>query len=903
MTPTPQAAPTSPAASERDLGGKAANLRILDDAGFPVPRFVTVPVATFRAYMRDAVPGSADVREPLQDAVRALLSQLDFSQTDAVKTASRTIQGMITSRPIPDALADAIRREAEAFGDAYLAVRSSALGEDGSKDSYAGQLDSFLFVKSQNALLDSVRACWASAFSERALSYRHMKGVDVLAIDVAVVIQEMVTPDVAGVMFTANPLTGDRDVLVINGTYGAGEGIVSGALDTDSFIVRKDTWELSTELVTKPVQIVFDATRGYGTCEAPVPAEKQDVACLTDAQAQELGRLGAAIEAHYGSPQDIEWALSGGKLYILQSRPITNLKVPQTTIGREIVWDNSNITESYSGVTSPLTFSFASQAYNIVYNQVCRALGISDSTIRQNEQTFRNLLGLVRGRVFYNLGNWYQMTSLLPGFNYNKGFMEQMMGVKEKGEHVKEAKDYRELPKLLMVAFRMLDHYRKIDRTVAGFQDNFNRTYAEYKTYDWKAMRPDEIKVCYHDLEQRLLWRWQAPILTDISAMVFYGVLKKLCVSWCGDDTGSLQNDLLCGEGEIESTEPTKAIMRMAIAAKADADLKRFFEETPDSQVWDALRADDRFPEMRAQVQDFLDKYGYRCMNELKLEEKNLKEDPSFVFAMVKNYLKMEKLDIAAMEANERRIREQAEQRVKAHLGANPLRHATFRWVVFNARRHVKNRENMRFARTKIFGILRDMFQSIGATFQRWDVLDDSQDIFYLNLEEIWGYIQGTATCTDLKALTALRKAEFARYRQEDVDDRFKTYGTVHYANHFEGDRSAEPDDPNLLKGISCCPGTVKNTVRVIRSPEDDMSLNGQILVAERTDPGWVPLYPAASGLLIERGSILSHSAIVARELGLPTIVGIKNLTKRVKDGQLVEMDARQGIVRLNPEP
>ncbi len=894
MTLSPQALSPTQSPTERELGGKAANLTILAAQGFPVPRFVTVPVSTFRAFMRDAA---------LYDPIRSLLAELDFKRPEAVSTASRTIHGMITSQAIPPTLHAPILRDAQDFGDAFVAVRSSALGEDGSKDSFAGQMDSFLFVRGEDAILDSVRACWASAFSERALSYRHMRGVDVLAIDIAVVIQEMVHPEVSGVMFTADPLTGDRDLIVINGTYGAGEGIVSGALDTDSFKVSKTSREVTTELVSKPTMFAFDSQRGQGTLEVPVPIALQEAACLTSEQAQELARLGAAIEAHYGAPQDIEWALSEGRLFILQSRPITNLKVPQATIGREIVWDNSNITESYSGVTSPLTFSFASQAYNIVYNQVCRALGISDDVIRQNEQTYRNLLGLVRGRVFYNLGNWYQMTSLLPGFNYNKGFMEQMMGVKEKGVHQKEKKDYRELPKLLMVVFRMLDHYRKIDGTVAGFQANFNTAYGEYKTFDWKAMRPDEIKVCYHDLEQRLLWRWQAPILTDISAMVFYGVLKKLCVAWCGDESGSLQNDLLCGEGEIESTEPTKAIMRMAIAAKADPSLKAFFEQTPDTEIWSQLRGTERFPDMRAQVQDFLDKYGYRCMNELKLEEKNLKEDPSFVFAMVKNYLKMEKLDIAAMEANERKIREQAEQLVKEKLGGNPLRLAVFRWVVFNARRHVKNRENMRFARTKIFGILRDMFQSIGATFAAWDVLDDSQDIFYLNLEEIWGYIQGTATSTNLKGLAALRKAEFDRYRQEDVDDRFKTFGTVHHANHFEGDRSSEPDDPNLLKGISCCPGVVKTTVRVIRSPEDDMSLNGQILVAERTDPGWVPLYPAASGLLIERGSILSHSAIVARELGLPTIVGIKNLTKRVKDGQLVEMDARLGIVRLNPEP
>lgn len=878
----------------RELGGKALNLRALSAQGLPVPPWAIVPTSMFKRFM---------VSSGLEAVIRTMVAGLDFSKPDAAKTASETIRRLFDSSELPDAMA---RELARAYRDqfaaeSYVAVRSSAVGEDGAKDSFAGQMDSFLFVKGSEAVLKSIKRCWASAYSERALAYRHLKGMDPVQVEIAVIVQAMVAADASGVMFTADPLSGDRDTVVINGTYGLGEGIVSGALDTDSFVVNKTTKQLKTETVNKPKKIAFASRRGHGTYEANVAAEQQDIPCLTEAQAQALAAFGTTIEAHFGKPQDIEWAIANGELYILQARPITNLKVPQTQIGHEILWDNSNITESYSGVTSPLTFSFASQAYNIVYNQVARVFGIPDDVIRANEQTFRNLLALARGRVFYNLGNWYQMTSLLPGFNFNKGFQDQMMGVKEKSDFKKGQNNYSELPKVLYVCWRLFDNYRRIDESVAWFQNNFNEVYGRYKSYDWKAMRPDEIKACYHDLEQRLLWQWKAPIITDTAAMIFYGVLKKLCVAWCGDETGSLQNDLLCGEGEIESTEPTKAIMRMAIAARADERLRAFFEQHHEREIWSLLQSDESLDGMRAQVQDFLDKYGYRCMNELKLEEKNLKEDPSFVFAMVKNYLKMGSLDIAAMESNEKRIRGQAEEMVKAKLRGNPWRAMVFGWVVKNTRKHVKNRENMRFARTKIFGILRDMFQSIGRTFERWEVLADSQDVFYLNLEEIWGFVQGTATCTNLKGLAALRREEFDRYRSEDIDDRFKTYGTVHYANHFVGETPADQGDtdPNVLKGISCCPGVVKEKVRVIRSPEDDMRLNGEILVAERTDPGWVPLYPAASGLLIERGSILSHSAIVARELGLPTIVGIKGLTKRVQDGQVVEMDARQGIVRL----
>lgn len=879
----------------QEYGGKATNLLILSEAGLPVPPWFAVPTAIFRSFMRD---------HTLVEQLRSQLGHFDFSRPDQARLASETARRMIENSPLPAAMEASIRAQIrEAFGpDTFVAVRSSAVGEDASDNSFAGQLDSFLFVKGEEPILDAIRRCWSSGFTDRVMSYRHLKGMDVLGAEVAVIVQEMVFGEVSGVMFTADPLTGERDRLVINGTYGIGEGIVSGALDTDAFIVHKETKHLITTVTNKPKKVVYDEAKGIGTCEADVSASQQDVPCLGETVARQLAELGLKIEELYGKPQDIEWAVAGDACYILQARPITNLKVPQAKVGKEIIWDNSNITESYSGVTSPLTFTFASHAYHIVYTQVADVLGIPAAVIKDNEQTFKNLLGLVQGRVFYNLKNWHQMLSLLPGFKFNQGFMDQMMGVKEKTTFQSTEKNFGELPKLLGVGWRILDNYRRIDDTVAWFQGTFNRAYQEYRVYQWKTMRPDEIKEAFHDLEHRLLWQWKAPILTDTFAMIFYGVVKKLCVSWCQDDTGSLQNDLLCGEGEIESTEPTKAIMRMALLARGDERLRAFFEGHKESEMWALLQEDPTLAPMHELVHDFLEKYGYRCMNELKLEEKNLREDPSFVFSMIKNYLKMANLDIQAMEANEKRIRQEAEARVTRMLGGNPIKHAFFNWVIMNARKHVKNRENLRFARTKIFGLLRDMFQSIGATFHGWDLLEDSQDIFYLNLDEIWGFIQGTATCTNLKGLVALRKVEFGAYKATDVDDRFVTLGTVHHANHYEGPPAPDTGDPDVLKGISCCPGVVKTNVRVIRSPDDDMSLNGQILVAERTDPGWVPLYPAASGLLIERGSILSHSAIVARELGLPTIVGIKDLTKRVADGQLVEMDARQGTVRLHPD-
>jgi len=213
----------------------------------------------------------------------------------------------------------------------------------------------------------------------------------------------------------------------------------------------------------------------------------------------------------------------------------------------------------------------------------------------------------------------------------------------------------------------------------------------------------------------------------------------------------------------------------------------------------------------------------------------------------------------------------------------------------------VKNRENMRFARTRIYGVLREMLRAVGEHFASEGILETPQDIFHLTLDEVWDFTRGRAVTTNLKALATLRREEFDAYRQEAdrmPADRFETWGLPYHRNRFQGrPRPAIVSEDGLLRGIGCSPGVVTKPVKVMRTPSEDARLEGEILVAERTDPGWVPLYPSVSGLLIERGSILSHSAIVAREMGIPTIVGILGLTSTLQTGQVVTMDGAAGTV------
>ncbi|MFL6195042.1 MAG: PEP-utilizing enzyme, partial [Thermoanaerobaculia bacterium] len=462
-------------------------------------------------------------------------------------------------------------------------------------------------------------------------------------------------------------------------------------------------------------------------------------------------------------------------------------------------------------------------------------------------------------------------------------------------------RDTEELPALLRLVGRSARNFFHIRRIVGDFQSYFREYYERWSAMDFRSMPPHELAALYRQMEEKLLWEWKAPIINDFFVMVFYGTLKKLCVSWCGDASGSLQNDLICGEGGIESTEPTKMLLALAAQARQRPELRTLLLEGNPEDLAREVPADPRFTDFAAEIARYLDLYGFRCVNELKLEEHSLKDRPAFLYQILRNYLAMADpaaLDASVMEQREQRIRREAEAKAFASIRSGPRRWI-FRRVLENARLGVKNRENLRFARTRIYGLLRELLRAVGEDFAQAGLIDQADDVFYLTLDELWDYVKGRAVTANLRGLAALRREEFDAYRRMDPpSDRFETFGLPYHRNLFRGRPQAAPEsEPGVLRGTGCCPGVVTGPVKVLRAPTEDARLDGEILVAERTDPGWVPLYPSVSGLLIERGSILSHSAIVAREMGIPTIVGIVGLVETLKTGQVVTMDGGAGTV------
>jgi pyruvate,water dikinase len=488
--------------------------------------------------------------------------------------------------------------------------------------------------------------------------------------------------------------------------------------------------------------------------------------------------------------------------------------------------------------------------------------------------------------------------------------MESMMGVREGLAEDEEPapegglRRYTvELPALLRLIGRSVRNFLHIRRIVGDFEAHFRERYGKWSALDFRPMAPHELAALYRQMEEQLLWEWKAPIINDFFVMIFYGTLKKLCVSWCGDEHGSLQNDLIAGEGGIESTEPTRLLLLLAAQARQNPELRQLLLETSPDVLARLLPADPRFADFAGEIARYLDLYGFRCVNELKLEEPSLRDRPAFLYQILRNYLAMgdpAALDVTAMDERERTLRAEAETRAFAAI-RSPWRRWIFRRVLANARLGVKNRENLRFARTRIYGLLRELLRAIGEDFMTEGLLSTADDIFYLEIDEVWDFIRGRAVTTDLKGLAALRRAEFDAYRREvekTPTDRFETFGLPYHRNLYRGrPQPAAVGENGVLRGIGCCPGVVTGPVKVLRAPSEDARLDGEILVAERTDPGWVPLYPSVSGLLIERGSILSHSAIVAREMGIPTIVGIPGLVSTLQTGQVVTMDGAAGTV------
>ncbi|MFE6749821.1 PEP/pyruvate-binding domain-containing protein [Kitasatospora purpeofusca] len=901
------------------VGNKFARQEVLRRAGFRVPEFFCLPAAAFDEAL-DALRPSLPA-EPADGADRA--------EVESWCAAAR--EALLGAR-LPVALAERIRKEfaAVAGPDGLVAVRAcvvpakagaaaadapeadaaEAIGEDSAVDPFAGMSDSFLYVD-EDGLADAVLGCWASAFNPQAVRYRTLRGLDPLRARVAVGVQRMVLGTRSFVAFTRDPRDG-AVLRVVAAAYGIGEGVVQEKADIDHFFHDPATDEVTARTVRKQWSMGLPEGAAAGSpALLPVAAELAEVPVLDDGQVREVADLAAKVEELFGVPQDIEGAVTeDGVVHLLQARPLVTAP-PAATAGTaaaagpapaeepgsaQVYWGNHNITESFPGVSGALTFSQSREFYRRSFADLYRRMGVPESWVRDNAHRLARMVGYLEGQVYYRLDDWHALHGQMPMFELVRRGWEQAMGITgpARGERRWAAPAVAlALPRL---AWRSALHPWQ----VKSFLRWWDRQMAEAETI---GDSPEELIAFYRRLWERAGERWGVTLVNAFIALVVLGAGSVLLRRWTGEGPQVLVG-LMGGGRENRSLEAVRAAMGLAELVGAVPELKAaVLDDASDpEQLWQQIVEGRHGAAVGDAARGYVARYGDRALHDLKLEEPTPRQRPWTVLALIRPLVR-QGATVAASRADEQAAARKARERLHEVL-PNPVRRAVLLGVTSLARDLARIREDTRFCRTQLFGLSRDVMWRLGAELARTGVLDDPLDVADLTVEEVIGAFDGTGTVTDLRALVALRRTQ--RERWAENPQRPALLGTpagLPLARALPRasavGRAAAADD-GLLRGIGSSGGVVRGRAKVVLDPSTDPDLAaGRILVARETDPGWLFLMMSATGMVVERGTLLSHTAITGRLLGVPTVVAVPGATTAIPDGAWIEIDGAAGTVRL----
>ncbi|MBI4509982.1 MAG: phosphoenolpyruvate synthase [Deltaproteobacteria bacterium] len=877
---------------EAAVGGKFARQAVMAKQGLNVPPFFCLTAAFFRK-----------VYAPLSDRVRARLASVDFTDSRSVQAAASEIQGWLANLPVPPSLEAQVNRHFDRLfkpGD-LVAVRASAVGnsaeesEDSAENPFAGMSESFLYVR-RDQLLDRIRGAWASGFSAKFLAYRHALGLDLVGFAVAVGVQKMIFGERSFVLFTCEPKTAARDAVLACG-HGIGEGVVQEKVAVDHFFVSFQTGAIKREIAHKAEHLTFDAKAGSGLTPKPVPEELRDRSCLTDDEIRAIVALGRKVEKIFGGPQDIEGTLTAdGSVHLLQSRPVS------LDYRRQRVWTNANVTESFPGVTTALTFSFSRFFYREIFADCYRRLGISEPTLRQNFPSLDKMIGFLGGRVYYCLTSFYHLHSQSPLFPLFRGHWERMMGFGSSYQATAPTMLGRLRERAVKGAAtaaataNFCANFATHERQVHAFHSWWEALASQFRGKSFEGEDPIVLIGEFHRVWGEVGSHWGVTLLNDTYLPLLYGAVEHLFSRWGLSQDESLLSDLLCGDESLLSTEIVLSAVDLAEKARHDPSLMLALGKRRPEDLWDELANASAESSFARALKDHLHRFGDRGLQELKMEQPNLRHTPWRLLEMVAAYARSD-ATVASLRAKEAAIRAAAEERLTRALRSYPARRAFLRALLATLRRLIRNRENSRYCRSELFGFSKNVFRALGAKLAAASVLRQADDVYHLTMEEIFGYFDGTGVTENLQVLADTRRREFDENLQRETATLITTLGPVRSNPLFE---SASEGMDGQLRGLGSSAGRVRGTARVVLDPNKPLEVGkDMILVARETDPGWLFLMLCARGLVVERGSMLSHTAITGRKFGIPTVVGVADATRRIPDGAPIEIDGATGLVTL----
>ncbi len=857
------------------VGAKALNLTAMMQARLPVPEGFVVTAAAYRAHVSTLRLG-----RPQRDCLAAVRELISASEL-APHTAAE------------------IRAAFKRLRTPLVAVRSSGTAEDLPGHSFAGLYDTYLRSTEADGCIELVKQCWASLWTERAFDYRAQRGFPHDKAAMAVVVQQLVAADAAGVVFTADPVSGSRDRLIVESCWGLGEALVSGKVTPDRFVIRRDTERVVERSIAKKlVETAFPPTGSV--VEQPAPAARADKPSISDAVARKVAQLALNAERVFGTPQDIEWALAGPNLFLLQSRPITTLGKPHPQVriaaagsweDRQ-VWSNTNSAEVLPGVLTPLVWSTVGEFIGDLLGSVIGRLGISFGD--------NPFIGEVAGRAYTNLNTFTGMVRRMPfasRMNQAQMFGGQNLKPEDRAKLELGADD---LPDIKVSPLKTLLKLPGFLFWMSRHGPDRGRKWiaASLDAYE-KKPRPDLTRLSERELSDKAIATLSQMRVGGeglgyaLGGMMFTSVLYDLCKRWFDDPTGVNASRLLAGTGELRSAEAGIELWRLGRLVAGSPDLNGVVLSGASwTEVSQRLSQTPAGRDFLARWDRFLHLHGHHARGEMDMYNPRWREQPDYVLEVVRNFARAE--DKSDPEADQSRHAEARERLRTELLGRlrNPVKRWVFDYVVRKAQLSASIRENVKDAAIRVFADTRALVVELGRRLAARGVLAEADDMFFLRFEEIAPIVGGSAGF-DIRARVAERRAEHEK--------NLILSPPAIIVGRYDPDKH-KPDAVDALaelKGLAVSPGIAAGPARVILHAGTEQVLPGEILVAPFTDPGWTPYFIPAAGIVMDQGGLLSHGSIVAREYGIPAVVNVGPATKIIKTGQMIQVDGDRGVVSI----
>ncbi len=875
-------------------GGKGANLARLIEADLPVPSGFCVTTAAYRAVVDDS-----DIQTAIQS-----VEMLDPEDTETIAEGSAAVRSEIQQHELPDAVQQAVVDALNTVtADAY-SVRSSATAEDLPTASFAGQHETFLGVTEQAAVLDRIRDCMASLFTDRAVAYRLRNDISHTEVDMAVVVQTMVDPEVAGVLFTADPVSGNRHIASIDANFGLGDTVVAGEVSPDNARVDRRTGDvLEYDVGTKGHALRSEAADAGGTKTVELPSEKRESHALSDAQLRTLVTLGDQIEGLLGDPQDIEWALVNDEFLLLQARPITSLyPLPSPLPDDEYlhVYYSFGHQQAMPKALPPLVVDFLREFVTGVATRIRPEASTKLWGVEAGHRVYIDLTPLLRiDTLRQSLPDVLDAMSE-PAANALRHVLDQRSEAIPPRERVDGVLTIarsigRAAPIVVSVVPRMVARFT---RSFVLGPPNLDDERGWYETWGKRlatrvrqpTSRAERVRAAFEQFDLGALLTEALPHMASLPAGV---AAKKLLVRLFPDADDDIEALGKGFEKEIV-TQINQQVGDFADVARRHSDVAQALRDEASLAEIEQVDGGDEFVDA---FEEFLDEFGHRASSEIDLSRPRWRDNPETVMGTIRSNLVQG--DPRAHRDHLQRLEREAQQaasRLEARAGQGvfgPVKKPVVRRLIRTYRGGIQLREYPKQGMAHLLAAAHDEFTDIGEALTADGRLSRPDDVWYLRKDELLAALEEDAP---IDADIETRRRTHERHASLTAPPILTSEGETPTATEDI------EDSEGMLTGTPVSAGVVDGPARVVRDPTGESLKNGEILIAPSTDPGWTPLFLNAAGLVMEVGGRMTHGALVAREYGIPAVVSVADATSTIETGDRIRIDGKQGTVEVLDE-